>query len=178
MEPDFTHTVEVYNITSGGRQEVGNITDSIFTFTLCEVESQTNGSNGDGMNQTNGSRCTLVNSDPSNMFKFIVTAVNAVGRGKPSEVNATFLQGLLSYTVWTFIELHACMYSTCRYVDSRNNARTNVFPLVKSSHHKKECLQLHYVWLIIRYNRLFHSHNTVANVCVYLTGKETSSSTG
>ena len=100
VDPDFTHTVEVYDITSGGRQEVGiyeNITDSIFTFTLCEVESQANGSNGDGMNQTNGSRCTLVNFDPSNLFEFIVTAVNAVGRGKPSEVNATFLQGLLSY---------------------------------------------------------------------------------
>ena len=43
VEPDFTHTVEVYNITSGDRQEVGiyeNITDSTFTFSLCEPGSQ------------------------------------------------------------------------------------------------------------------------------------------
>ena len=93
VEPDFTHTVEVYNITSGDRQEVGvyeNITDSTFIFTLSDDESQSIGS---GMSSTDV--ISLVNPDPSDLFEFIVTAVNAVERGEPSGlVQGRFKEGM------------------------------------------------------------------------------------
>ena len=101
MEPDFTHTVEVYNITSGDRQEVGiyeNITDSIFIFPLSDNSNMTSGSSGSKMTSSSafsGVGPPLVNPNPSDLFEFIITAVNAVGRGEPSEpVQGRFTEGI------------------------------------------------------------------------------------
>ena len=101
MEFDFTHTVEVYNITSGDRQEVGiyeNITDSIFIFPLSNMTSGSSGSRMSSSSAFSGDGPPLVNPNPSDLFEFIITAVNAVGRGEPSEpVQGSFTEGIYTF---------------------------------------------------------------------------------
>lgn len=70
VDPDFTYIVTVQNITSG--QSIATITKITANFTF-----------------------SLADPNPSDLFEFVVYAVNAVGIGEPSQpVQGRFKEGI------------------------------------------------------------------------------------